>query len=154
MICHVDLFLSGIHTRCNIRPSSQVCCFRNASNTSFPTGSYMKSCNVAEEKKKTVVHCFSVDAWSGFLFLSSDILKKFNPSIKGFSKDQFPKQKGFNMAVVGAKASYVRDYYSFITKLTHLKFAANPSERIYYIIKILFHTTTAKQTTLGTNPTQ
>lgn len=38
-------------------------------------------------------------------FLSSDILKKFNPSLKGFSKDQFIKQKGFNMAVAGAKTS-------------------------------------------------
>lgn len=38
---------------------------------------------------------------------SSDILKKFNPSLKGFSKDKFPKQNGFNMAVAGAKASYV-----------------------------------------------
>lgn len=37
----------------------------------------------------------------------SDILKKFNPSLKGFSKDKFPKQNGFNMAVAGAKASYV-----------------------------------------------
>ena len=41
-----------------------------------------------------------------FLF-SSDILKKFNPSLKGFSKGQLAVQKGFNMAVSEAKTSYV-----------------------------------------------
>lgn len=42
-----------------------------------------------------------------FFFLSSDILKKFNPSLKGFSRGQGSKRKGFNMAVAGAKTSYV-----------------------------------------------
>ncbi|KAF0023736.1 hypothetical protein F2P81_024366 [Scophthalmus maximus] len=36
---------------------------------------------------------------------TSDILKKFNPSLRGFSKDQLPRQKGFNMAMAGAKTS-------------------------------------------------
>uniref|UniRef100_A0A8D2ZHZ3 Phospholipase B1, membrane-associated n=1 Tax=Scophthalmus maximus TaxID=52904 RepID=A0A8D2ZHZ3_SCOMX len=34
-----------------------------------------------------------------------NILKKFNPSLRGFSKDQLPRQKGFNMAMAGAKTS-------------------------------------------------
>ncbi|XP_034436673.1 phospholipase B1, membrane-associated-like [Hippoglossus hippoglossus] len=35
-----------------------------------------------------------------------NILRKFNPSLKGFSTDQgLPKQKGFNMAAAGAKTS-------------------------------------------------
>lgn len=42
---------------------------------------------------------------------SSDILKKFNQFLKGFSRDKIPKQSGFNMAVAGAKASYVQ-YFS------------------------------------------
>ncbi|CAG09206.1 unnamed protein product, partial [Tetraodon nigroviridis] len=37
-----------------------------------------------------------------------DILKKFNQFLKGFSRDKIPKQNGFNMAVDGAKASYVQ----------------------------------------------
>lgn len=41
------------------------------------------------------------------LSISSDILKKFNPTLKGFSKGQLALQKGFNMAVSGAKTSYV-----------------------------------------------
>lgn len=41
---------------------------------------------------------------------SSDILKKFNQFLKGFSKDKIPKQNGFNMAVAGAKASYVQSF--------------------------------------------
>lgn len=39
---------------------------------------------------------------------STDILKKFNQFLKGFSRDESPKQNGFNMAVAGAKASYVQ----------------------------------------------
>ncbi|XP_044026390.1 phospholipase B1, membrane-associated-like [Siniperca chuatsi] len=34
-----------------------------------------------------------------------NILKKFNPSLKGFSRGQGSRQKGFNMAVAGAKTS-------------------------------------------------
>uniref|UniRef100_UPI003AAC5A81 phospholipase B1, membrane-associated-like n=1 Tax=Centroberyx gerrardi TaxID=166262 RepID=UPI003AAC5A81 len=34
-----------------------------------------------------------------------NILRKFNPSLQGFSKGQGSKQKGFNMAVAGAKTS-------------------------------------------------
>lgn len=41
------------------------------------------------------------------LFFSSDILKKFNPKIKGVSKGQGKWQTGFNMAVSGAKISLV-----------------------------------------------
>ncbi|KAI3364167.1 hypothetical protein L3Q82_010983, partial [Scortum barcoo] len=36
-----------------------------------------------------------------------NILRKFNPSLKGFSTGQGSWQKGFNMAVAGAKTSYV-----------------------------------------------
>ncbi|TKS76262.1 Phospholipase B1, membrane-associated [Collichthys lucidus] len=36
-----------------------------------------------------------------------NILKKFNPSLKGFSKGQGSLQKGFNMAVSGAKSSEI-----------------------------------------------
>ncbi|XP_070705362.1 phospholipase B1, membrane-associated-like [Pempheris klunzingeri] len=36
-----------------------------------------------------------------------NILKKFNPSIKGFSRGQSSFQKGFNMAVAGAKTSEI-----------------------------------------------
>ncbi|KAG7463254.1 phospholipase B1, membrane-associated-like [Solea senegalensis] len=34
-----------------------------------------------------------------------NILKKFNPALKGFSKGSLPRQKGFNMAEPGAKTS-------------------------------------------------
>ncbi|CAL8392900.1 unnamed protein product [Arctogadus glacialis] len=34
-----------------------------------------------------------------------NILKKFNPALQGFSKGRFAKQRGFNMAVAGAKTS-------------------------------------------------
>lgn len=36
-----------------------------------------------------------------------NILKKFNPSLKGFSKGVGPRQKAFNMAVAGAKSSEI-----------------------------------------------
>ncbi|XP_045917362.1 phospholipase B1, membrane-associated-like [Micropterus dolomieu] len=36
-----------------------------------------------------------------------NILRKFNPSLKGFSKGQGSRQKGFNMAVAGAKTSEI-----------------------------------------------
>lgn len=42
-----------------------------------------------------------------FICISSDILRKFNPSLKGFSKGQGLLQKHFNMAEPGVKASYV-----------------------------------------------
>lgn len=38
-------------------------------------------------------------------FASSDILKKFNPEIKGMSRGIGKRQTGFNMAVSGAKVS-------------------------------------------------
>jgi len=37
-------------------------------------------------------------------YLLSDILKKFNPSVFGFSKGTSKRPNGFNMAVSGAKA--------------------------------------------------
>lgn len=40
--------------------------------------------------------------------LFSDILKKFNPSLKGFSKGQGSIKQAFNLASPGAKASYVQ----------------------------------------------
>jgi len=37
-----------------------------------------------------------------------NILRMFNPSLKGFSKGQFPSQKGFNMAAPGATTADIR----------------------------------------------
>lgn len=42
-----------------------------------------------------------------FFFFMTDILKKFNPNIKGMSMGNGTKQAGFNVAVSGAKASWV-----------------------------------------------
>lgn len=99
---------------------------RHTSNMTFLTGNHynlslhwlsvdqLKGCNVAEEETLTA----SVTETSGalpFLFLSSDILRKFNPSLKGFSKGQGSRQKGFNMAVAGAKTSYVHFLFSSST---------------------------------------
>lgn len=42
-----------------------------------------------------------------FVCLHSDILKKFNPDIKGMSEGKENKHTGFNLAVSGAKISWV-----------------------------------------------
>lgn len=47
----------------------------------------------------------------------ADILKKFNPSVKGFSRGQTQRQKGFNMAMAGAKSSYVGHHILPISSL-------------------------------------
>lgn len=54
-------------------------------------------------------------SWIFVLCIPSDILKKFNPSLRGFSKDQLPRQKGFNMAMAGAKTSWVHVCFSSST---------------------------------------
>ncbi|KAK0156475.1 Phospholipase B1, membrane-associated [Merluccius polli] len=49
-------------------------------------------------------------SWSAYSQnISPDILRKFNPNLEGFSKGQFARQKGFNMAVPGAKSSDIPD---------------------------------------------
>ncbi|CAL8317188.1 unnamed protein product [Merluccius merluccius] len=45
-----------------------------------------------------------------------NILRKFNPNLEGFSKGQFAKQKGFNMAVPGAKTSDIPDQIQALIK--------------------------------------
>uniref|UniRef100_A0A8C9ZD99 Phospholipase B1, membrane-associated n=1 Tax=Sander lucioperca TaxID=283035 RepID=A0A8C9ZD99_SANLU len=59
---------------------------------------------LGDSTTKPAVRYFSAGTF--FIFFSSDILKKFNPFIKGFSKGQGSRQKFFNMAVPGAKTSY------------------------------------------------
>ena len=51
------------------------------------------------------------------LLLFSDILKKFNPQIKGMSMGKNGKQSGFNVAVKGAKISWV---YWFVIRFSEL----------------------------------
>lgn len=72
----------------------------------------LRNCSVAEEPFTAGVtenRCGLLLCWWPilFCFLSADILKKFNPSVKGFSRGQGSLRKGFNMAVGGAKTSYV-----------------------------------------------
>lgn len=58
-----------------------------------------------------------------FVCISSDILKKFNPSLKGFSRGQGTLQKGFNMAAPGAKAVYVHISFCSPTWVNHIIFS-------------------------------
>lgn len=62
--------------------------------------------------KKKCLSTFRLLLYHSMSLFSSDILKKFNQFLKGFSRDKFPKQNGFNMAVAGAKASYVQYFQS------------------------------------------
>lgn len=59
-------------------------------------------------KKTRCLYTFRLLLYRSMSLFSTDILKKFNQFLKGFSRDAFPKQNGFNMAVAGAKASYVQ----------------------------------------------
>lgn len=63
-----------------------------------------------------------------FVCLHSDILKKFNPNIKGMSKGQGNKHTGFNLAVSGAKISWVNVVLSldiFLVFFLCLKFCSD-----------------------------
>lgn len=56
-------------------------------------------------KTSTVFPVLYFPYW--FIFFTSDILRKFNPNIKGMSKGQGKAQTGLNVAVSGAKAAWV-----------------------------------------------
>lgn len=82
--------------------------------------------------------------WSFFIFLSSDILKMFNPSLKGFSKGVGSLQKGFNMAASGAKTSYVPFLFSItftelivVTSLTSTTCICSNTEQSQHKSKLL-----------------
>ncbi|XP_056873577.1 phospholipase B1, membrane-associated-like [Takifugu flavidus] len=74
---------------------------------SVTVGTAAKSKNLFElnRKYKGVSWSIGGDNMLESVTTLPNILKKFNPSLKGFSKDKFPKQNGLNMAVAGAKAS-------------------------------------------------
>ncbi|XP_035535037.1 phospholipase B1, membrane-associated-like [Morone saxatilis] len=54
-----------------------------------------------------------------------NILKKFNPSLKGFSRGQGLLQKGFNMAVPGAKTSVIPEQVQVLIKAMREKKEVN-----------------------------
>lgn len=70
-----------------------------------------------------------------FYCILPDILKKFNPDLQGFSKGQGQLQKGFNMAVAGAKTSYAF-FFSCRVKLFNL---SNIFWRLFSVSESFLH---------------
>lgn len=68
--------------------------------------------------------CFVSCAVISPLFFTSDILKKFNPNIKGMSKGQGKRQTGFNVAVSGAKISWALTFLWSVFQLHFHAFCA------------------------------
>ncbi|XP_013875458.1 phospholipase B1, membrane-associated isoform X2 [Austrofundulus limnaeus] len=74
---------------------------------SITAGTGAKSKNLLELKidYKGVSWSIGADKTLETVTTLPNILKKFNPSLKGFSQGQGPLRKGFNMAAAGAKTS-------------------------------------------------
>ncbi|KAI9543892.1 hypothetical protein NQZ68_004940 [Dissostichus eleginoides] len=75
----------------------------------FDAGSGAKANNLFELNKeyKGVSWSIGGDASLETVTTLPNILKMFNPTLKGFSKGQGSRQKAFNMAVAGAKTSEI-----------------------------------------------
>lgn len=66
----------------------------------------------------TIIKQFFSVLWYPFFFFVPDILKMFNPNIKGMSKGRGQRQTGFNVAVSGAKISWV---LKFLIRVIRIK---------------------------------
>ncbi|KAM9840221.1 phospholipase B1, membrane-associated-like [Aulostomus maculatus] len=80
------------------------------------TGAKAKTLFELKQEHKGVSWSIGGDGTLDTVTTLPNILRKFNPSLKGFSKGRGSRQKGFNMAVPGAKTSEIQTQITALIK--------------------------------------
>ncbi|XP_053192692.1 phospholipase B1, membrane-associated-like [Scomber japonicus] len=99
-----DIVPTSVH---KLRPADIKVVAALGDSSTAATGAKAKNVFDLNKEYKGVSWSIGGDATLETVTTLPNILKKFNPSLKGFSKGQLAVQKGFNMAVSEAKTSEI-----------------------------------------------